>query len=274
MRWTDFDAVLFDMDGTLYREHAALPGADRLISHLRRINKRVACVTNNSANTSDELSARLAQMGVTMPAGDIFTACHAMVDVILRIGHEGGRTPRVFNFAGKALPRELGDRAELVSRPDQPCEVVAVGTHMRENAMPFDFDRSLVGLELLRHGAKLVIGCRDRVFPVVGGGVEFGSGSWGALFAFGAGVEESNMHYAGKPEATFFDALLNRIGVPPSRCVIIGDNLESDIRGGHDAGMKTALVLTGITSRDGADRAAVKPDAVFRDLDDLYDKFA
>ncbi len=83
MRFTDFDAILFDMDGTLYREHRALPGAAAAIARLRQRGQPFACVTNNSANTAQELAQRLATMGIVIPPAAIYTSCHAMVDWML-----------------------------------------------------------------------------------------------------------------------------------------------------------------------------------------------
>jgi NagD protein len=265
MRFTDFDAILFDMDGTLYREHHALPGAAEVVALLKQLGKPMACVTNNSANTAAELSQRLAKMGVAVPPEGIFTACHAMADEL----RTKWKRPRVFNFAGRALPVEMGGDAEWVDQLGEPCDVVAVGTHMRENATAFDFERSIIGLNLLKAGADLLVGCADRVFPIQGGGVEFGSGSWGTLFAFAANLPPQRVRYVGKPEASFFQSLGRRFGVDPKRCLIIGDNLESDISGGLNAGMTTALLLTGITRRGDLAQSPIQPHAVFEDLPEL-----
>lgn len=270
MRFSDFDAILFDMDGTLYREHHALPGAAEIFTHLQRTGRRAACVTNNSANSAQELSQRLAKMGVPVEPEAIYTACHAMADWL----RGRWRRPRLFNFAGHALQREMAEEAVFVERVDEACDVVAVGTHMRENAVPFDFERSLVGLNLLKRGAHLLVGCADRVFPIQGGGVEFGSGSWGTLFSFAANVSAERVRYVGKPEASFFHSLGHRLGVDPRRCLIVGDNLESDIRGGLAAGMATALVLTGITRRDEVAGSAFQPHAVFENLPDLIKRMS
>jgi 4-nitrophenyl phosphatase len=279
MHFADFDAILFDMDGTLYREHYALPGASAVIGHLREIGKPFACITNNSANTSEELSDRLASMKVDVPPDAIHTACHVMADWVRAFpvamaanaaatptGEK--RKPRVFNFAGHALPRVLGSDAIFVEQMDDACDIVAVATHMRENGIAFDFEQSLVGLNLLRRGAHLLVGCADRVFPIRGG-VEFGSGSLGVLFAFGAAVPPERIHHAGKPEPEFFRSLCRRMNVGSERCLILGDNLESYIQGGRGVGMKTALLLTGVTRRSDLESSEHQPDAVFEDLPHL-----
>jgi len=262
MRFSDFDAVFFDMDGTLYREHHALAGGAEVIDHLLSVGKPHACVTNNSANTTVELSRRLAKMSVNVPPVRIYTACNAMADWLRALGPN----PHVFNFAGNALPVELANGAVFVESVGQRCDAVAVGTHVRENATGFDFERSLVGLNLLKKGATLLVGCADRVFPIHGGGVEFGSGSWGMLFSFAANLPAEKVVHAGKPEPAFFRSLCRRYGVEPARCVIIGDNLESDIQGGLGVGMKTALLMTGVTTPSDLAASRIRPDVVFDDM--------
>lgn len=267
MKLTDFDAVLFDLDGTLYREDDALPGAAAAIARLQRDGIAYASVTNAGAKTHEQISDRLASMGIDMPPQRIYSAGRAMADLIL----QRWPTPRVVNFAGAALPVFLDGRATWVTSRDEPCDAVAITSHMRENNLPFDFEIALVGLHHLRRGASLVVGCCDRVFPIEGGGVEFGSGAWGQLFAFAAGLPDDRLHYAGKPEPGFFRSLLERLGVDARRCLMVGDNLDSDIRGAAGVGMSTALVLTGIATREDAGRAAVQPDAVYDDLPALLD---
>lgn len=259
MRLTDFDAILFDMDGTIYHEQHALPGAAAMISHLHDIDMPWACVTNNSANTSDELAARLRTMGIVIDPTHIHTAAHAMAQRIVALG-----ATRVFNFAGHALPTLL-DAVQWVDADDSAVDVVAVATHMRENDVGFDFDRALCALAHLRGGATLVVGCNDRVFPIAGG-VEFGSGAWAALFRFAADLPAERVAYCGKPQPGFFHGICKRLGVDPARCLLIGDNLEADIRGGRDAGMTTALLWSGVTRPGDLERSDVTPDLIHDDL--------
>ena len=77
--------------------------------------------------------------------------------------------------------------------------------------------------------------------------------------------------YTGKPERFFFEELCRRLGVAPSRCVLVGDNLESDIAGARGVGMRGVLVLTGVASRDDVSRAPadLRPDWVVSGLPDL-----
>ena len=116
--------------------------------------------------------------------------------------------------------------------------------------------------------AGLVIGCADRVY-MYDGLPEFGSGAWGALFAFAADVPRPKLHYAGKPDPEFFLHLCKRLGVRPGDCLLVGDNLESDVAGGLSVGMTVALVLTGVSTAAQVQRGPIKPHAVFADLREM-----
>ena len=189
--------------------------------------------------------------------------------------------PRVFNFAGDALQDELTGQAHFISLGDAEanadgkdlvCDVVAVGTHMRENAMAFEYDHALQGLAYLRQGAELLVGSPDRVY-MFDGKPEFGSGALGAMFQYGADLPRERVHYAGKPDPEFFLHLCERIGVQANRCLLIGDNLEADVAGGLSVGMTTALVLTGVATSAHVKESSIKPGFVFPDLMELLAAF-
>jgi 4-nitrophenyl phosphatase len=156
----------------------------------------------------------------------------------------------------------LDGRVRWVNRADEPCDVVICGVPLNVYATE---DRQRTALVLLRSGAALVAICADRVYPSPRG-IEFGVGAMAAMFAYAANVSPT---FCGKPERIFFTELCRRVGVRPERCVLVGDNLESDIAGAKGVGMATILTLSGIATRDDLERAAHQPDAVIRDLTDL-----
>jgi 4-nitrophenyl phosphatase len=75
----------------------------------------------------------------------------------------------------------------------------------------------------------------------------------------------------GKPERTVFELALATLGSSKENTAIVGDRLDTDILGGHNAGLTTILVLSGATNRQDADSAPVKPDLVFEDIRHLHE---
>jgi len=264
MRLTDFQAVLFDMDGTLYHDDHVLPGAVDTISYLEANHVPFACLTNAGWRTPGQLVERLASMGITLPSDRLYTAGQAVADWIL----SNWQSPRVCNFAGSALERLLDGKVQWVTQKDQPCDVVAVAGHMHAEGGQMNMPRALCALSHLRNGAQMVVTCRDRVYPVPDG-FAIGSGSVAAMFAYAANLPDDRVHYVGKPNPSFFKLLCERLGVEPAQCLLVGDNLESDIKGGLTTSMTTALVLSGVTTRPMLESSDIQPAYVFDDLADM-----
>jgi HAD superfamily hydrolase (TIGR01450 family) len=281
---SQYQAVLLDLDGTVYHEEHALPGAVELIRRLQREDRPYACLTNSTSSPA-RLAARLQRMGVGVDPAHIYTAASAACDYVLQrfgdpsaaavIGGESSSAPsrppihshpmpRVINLSAEGVEEMLNGEVTWVTDADAPCDAVIVGVPLNVYATE---DRRRAALVQLRRGAQLVAICADRVYPSPRG-LEFGVGAFAAMFAYAAGVTPV---FCGKPEALFFNELCRRLGVRAERCVLVGDNLESDIAGARGVGMKTILTLTGVATRADAENAAphLRPDAVVGSLADL-----
>ena len=78
----------------------------------------------------------------------------------------------------------------------------------------------------------------------------------------------SDLVFTGKPEPLIFRYALERLGTLPEETLVVGDNLETDIRGGRDAGMDTLLVFTGVTAPADCLSSEVRPTHALEDLRD------
>jgi 4-nitrophenyl phosphatase len=261
-----FAAVLLDLDGTVYYEEHPLPGAVELVSRLQRERRKFACLSN--ATTSPlRIMMRLKRMGIELDdVTHIYTAGAAACDyVMLRFAKDEAtgqlRRPRVYNLATEGVEEMLEGLVDWVQTFGEPCDAVIAGAP--SNVFATD-ERQRVALQLLRRGALLVGVCNDRVYPSPRG-LEFGSGALCAMLAYASGAEPV---FCGKPESIFFRTLCQRLDVEPAKCLLIGDNLESDVAGGKAMGMKTILTLTGVTRRRDVMQvsADVRPDDIVDDL--------
>ena len=281
-----FDAVLLDLDGTIYHEEHALPGAVELIRRFQAQGRKYACLTNSTSNP-ERISARLGRMGVKVDPAHIYTAAAAACDYVMeRFGAQSTRSPgppvgtgglgapaapppgaprpRVFNLSTEGVNDMLDGKVEWVNDDKAPCDAVICGVPVNVFATE---ERQRFAMIQLRKGAALVAICADRVYPSPRG-MEFGVGAMGAMMAYAANVTPV---FTGKPERFFFEELCRRLGVAPSRCVLVGDNLESDIAGAKGVGMRSVLLLTGVATREDVARvpAALRPDLVVPGLPDL-----
>ena len=255
--------MLLDLDGTIYHEDHALPGAIELIRQLQSRRQTFACLTN-STMSENFIVQRLSRMGLSMPADKVYTAAGATCDYVRNQFCADGRRGRVFNLATDAPHELLGTAVDWVDAMDEPCDAIIVGAPSNAFATP---DRQRIALSLARDGALIVGMCADRVYPSPRG-IEFGAGAMTTMLAY---ASNQTPVFCGKPERVFFAELCRRLAVDPQRCVIVGDNLESDIGGAKRLGMQTVLTLTGVARRRDLDglKSESMPDAVIDDLRSL-----
>ena len=257
---SQFDAVLLDLDGTIYHEDRVLPGAAELVARLEAMQVKYACLSN-SVSSPAEVRRRLTGMGIDIAEHHIYTAAAAAAELVL---DRYGPQPRVFNLATEGVQQMLEGRVRWVGGPGETCHAVIAGHPLCEYATE---PRLRYAVALLRGGAELVGICADRVYPSPRG-LELGSGAMCAMLAYAADVRPT---FCGKPEAEFFLNLCRRLDVRPERCVLIGDNVESDVAGARRVGMRTILTLTGVAQRGdlGELPADLRPDGVVADLTQL-----
>jgi HAD superfamily hydrolase (TIGR01450 family) len=258
--FSPYAAVLLDLDGTIYHDRHVLPGAAALVRRLHAECRKYACLSN-STESAPRLHARLATMGVDIPADHIFTAAHAAADYAL--AHFPPR-PRVFDLATQGLHEILEGRVTWVRNATDPCDCVICGAPANVYATE---DRQRVALYLLRAGARLIGICADRVYPSPRG-LEIGVGALAHMLAYAAGVTPT---FVGKPEPVFFEELCQHLDADPAQCILVGDNPETDIAGARHFGMKTILTLTGVITRADVERipANLTPDLIIPDLTHL-----
>jgi 4-nitrophenyl phosphatase len=259
-----YRAVLLDLDGTLYHEDDALPGGAALVRHLRERPIPFACLSNSTTSPA-RVIRRLATMGIDVVSEQIYTASVAAADYVLkRFGGPGTtRRPRIFNLATEGVQDILDGKVDWVSDGGE-CDAVIIGAP--SNAMATE-PRQRLALKLVRSGALPVGVCADRIYPSPRG-FEFGSGALTSMLCYAA---KAKPVYCGKPEEFFFHELCRRLDVSPGDCLLIGDNIESDIVGARRLGMRTILTLTGVSSRADALAAPVdyRPDSIVNDLTEL-----
>ncbi len=255
-----FDAVLIDLDGTVWHEEVALPGAIEFIARLQARGQKFAFVTNSGLSPA-RLRERLGRMGATVDDSHFYSAASASCDYVRQHFPKG---VRVFSVAGSACEELLSDHVEWVHDDIGDCAVVMSASLANKNATP---ERFQFAIRHILRGAAHVALCADRAYPTPRG-FEIGSGAVAAMLAFACGHQPI---YCGKPQRVFFEELCHHLGVAPSRCVLIGDNLEADVAGARQMGMKSVVPLTGLTTREmlKANALGLVPDHVVESLAEL-----
>jgi glycerol 3-phosphatase-2 len=258
--FSKFQAVLLDLDGTICYEDEPLPGAIALLRRLLADGKIVGCPTNSTQSPA-RLVTRLSAMGVGLPAERIFTAAQAAVEYCLK---QFGPRPRIFNLATEGVADMLQARADQVDSANEACDAVIIGNPQCVWATR---PRMSAAVQLLRKGAACVGICDDRVYPSPRG-LEIGSGATTRMLAYAGNCQPL---FFGKPQTIFFENACRKLNAEPGKCILVGDNLESDIAGAKGVGMATILSLTGVARRKDVEAlpSHLRPDWIVENLTEL-----
>ena len=249
-----FAGLILDMDGVLYRGERALPGARELSPALRANGISFILLTNNATLTSEEFSAKLSRMGISVPPDAILTSAGATAIYMSEHYPEGGGVTVIGSTSLLATVTGMPGFRPEGWQPD----FVVVGLDLK-----FNYDALQRACSAIRRGAHFIATNADATLPVEGGEQWPGAGSIVAAVKTCAGVAPIVI---GKPERHMADMALELLELSAEQVLCVGDRLETDILLGARAGIPTALLLTGVASREDVAGAEAAPDYIFEDL--------
>jgi HAD superfamily hydrolase (TIGR01458 family) len=223
-------ALVLDMEGVLHVDWDPLPGAADAVRGLAGAGTELAVLTNTTGHTRASIAERLGEMGIPIPADRIVTAASATAAHLRE--HAAGP---VYALLEPAALEELAG-VELVSSPAD-AEVIVLGGPDRRWTYPAMNEI----FRALHRGASLVAMHRNRWWTTSSGP------------ALDAGMYVSGLEYAtgvratviGKPSPAIFETACALAGAEPAAAMMVGDDLESDLRPAAALGMATCLVRTG-----------------------------
>jgi NagD protein len=264
-----YDAYLFDFDGTVTLGDALLPTARETIGRLRELGRRVLFLSNNPTRTHADYAARLTRLGLPTAAQDVVNSSLVMVD-FLRRTMPGAR---LFVVGEASLRGELAAAGfTLIDEMAGPDSVARLTAAAQVDAVIASFDRTFsyarlqFAFDAIRAGARFFATNSDRYCPTPDGGQPDAAAMIAAIEAATNTLVEV---IVGKPSPVMAAAALARLDVPPQRCLMTGDRLETDVLFGLNAGMAAALTLTGATDRAILAASPIRPTYVLRQLSDL-----
>ncbi|MDR5709729.1 MAG: HAD-IIA family hydrolase [Armatimonadota bacterium] len=260
VRWLKaIRGVVLDLDGVVYRGETPLPGAVAFLEHLRRTGLPFVFATNNATRIPEQYAERLARMGIPVTPAQVVTSASVAAEYLRTRVRPG--TP-VYAIGGEGLRSALREAGMVLSEDPEGVAFVVVGLDVE-----FTYAKLRAACRAIRRGAGFVATNRDPVLPV-GEDLWPGAGSLVAAIEVATGKAPVVL---GKPEPPLLEAALRRLGVPAAEALMIGDQLGTDIAGGVRMGMRTVLVLSGV-SRE-AEEGGVRPDLVVEDLADLLSRW-
>lgn len=238
-----YDHVLLDLDGCIWVQDTVIPGSPEALSEMRAAGKRVAFLTNDARRSPEEYVRKLWALGIRASLEEIVPVGAAIQFAL------AGRLPgaTAYVIGAPAIFRhvsESGHRIVNGTEEASTADVVVVAEHD-----DFDYDELRDATQAALAGAEIIAAGRDRTYPAA-------DGEWPGTGAIVAALEYATKRTArvvGKPDPTMFRTALDRLGA--GRALMVGDRLDSDLTGAASVGIDCAIVLSGVTTREQAERA-------------------
>ena len=257
-----YEGYVFDLDGTIYLGDELLPGAERLILKLRELGKRVIFLSNNPTKDPEMYAEKLTDLGLETPTDEIVNTVVTMTQWLLQ-NHPDATVYPISEEPLKNSLREAG--IEMSENPEEIDIVIASydrGFEYRKLQIAFD-------AIWFHKRARLVTTNPDRYCPFPGGrGEPDAAAIVGAIEGCTGAKCEVNV---GKPDPIMLETIMGVVGLDAEDCVMTGDRLYTEIRMALDAGMPSAVVLTGETTAGDLDGESEEnlPDYVLDRIDRL-----
>ena len=244
-----YDAFLFDAYGVLVHAGGALPGARELLSRLNRDGRTWFVVTNDASKLPATAAVRFQRFGLPVDADRILTSGMLLGPFFAAHALRGCRCAVLGPPDSAHYVEEAGG---VVAPPDEPFDVLVIGD---ESGFPF-LDWADAALSSLFRSidagrpVRLVVPNPDLIYPGAGG-FGFAAGTMANMFEGALALRypsRTDLRFArlGKPNAPIFEDAVRRAGT--ARVVMIGDQLETDIKGARAAGLDAVWIETGVTA--------------------------
>jgi HAD superfamily hydrolase (TIGR01450 family) len=246
---------VFDLDGCVWTGDVLMPGAADVLALLREQGRRVCFLTNNSRARAQTLQAKLEGLGVQAATHEVLTPLEILGEVITaRVG-----IARVLAIGGPELEQAILDGGHSLVPVDRFREatVVVVG-----NDFALSYERLTAAARAAAAGAAFLTPNIDPRLPLEDGEFLPGCGAIAEAVATAAGVRPLVI---GKPEPPLFELALRRMGVTETEAVMVGDSVDSDVRGARRVGM-TAVLFAPAGGPDGVAHYMVRSMAQLRKL--------
>jgi NagD protein len=250
---------LIDMDGVIYRGSEAIPGAAEFIRHLQDERIPYLFLTNNSSYTGLDVVVKLRKFGIDTSVDHVYTSALATAEFV-RTQRPNG-TAYVIGEGG--LLNALNDVNYAISRESPDYVIVGEGRVL-------NYEMVEAAHRMIAQGAQLISTNADTWCPT-DNGPRPGCGAIVALLESATGRKA---YHVGKPNPFMMRAARKEIGLRTDEVIMVGDTMETDIRGASDLGFQSILVLTGSSTRESLREFPFSPTRVVESIADLVPEMA
>ena len=268
---SDLELFIFDMDGVIYRGNEPIEYAIKTIDKLNNLNKQIAFFTNNSTLTKSDYVIKLSKMGINCKKEQIFTSSTISAKSISEkfdskttafVVGEKGIIKALEENNIQVLNREYKSE-EIMTNQDITCSLVIAGLDRK-----LTYNKLAAATQLISRGAVFYATNDDSTLPDKVGFLP-GAGTIINAISTASGIRP--LETFGKPSPVGISLILKQTGISPSKAIMIGDRPETDILCAKNAGINSALVLTGVISENNISNISPQnmPDFIIKDLGKL-----
>jgi HAD superfamily hydrolase (TIGR01458 family) len=237
--------VLFDLDGVLYVGSCAIEGAVEAVTRIRASGMSCRFVTNTSTLSLASLQQKINALGFSIPANEIISAPQA---TLLYLKRQHDPVCRLL------LTEDVKKDFKELRQSDTAADYIVVG----DIGDAWSYPLLNQVFNCLVNGAKLIAIHKNRFWQTEHG-LQMDIGGFIDGLEYASGVKAMII---GKPSPDFFQIALDDMGLKPDEVAIIGDDIDVDVGGGQQAGLKGILVRTGKYRQSYAEASAVRPDLI------------
>jgi HAD superfamily hydrolase (TIGR01450 family) len=256
-RFPHLKSIILDMDGVLWRDKESIGNLPDIFRRISDLDLKVILATNNATKNVSEYLEKLSGYGVTLESWQVITSAIACGIYLKEKYPAGGK---LYIIGTSSLVSTLESYGFQSAKDGEPVLAVVAGLD-RE----FNYSKLRNATVQIYKGALFVGTNPDRTFPTPEGLVP-GAGSILAAIQAATYVEPT---IAGKPSPLLYSIAMERLQTSPQETIAVGDRFDTDIAGGQRAGMRTALLLSGVESSDNSAAWVPEPDIIAGDLADL-----
>lgn len=266
--FTNIRALIIDMDGVLWHGQNAMPGLVEFFQALDELKIAFILATNNASSTPDQYVKKLAEMGVTVNKNQILTSGIATAlylsekvnpanTRVFVVGEEGATQPLIDQGFTLTALYEVNKDSDIVKKG---ADFVVCG---KDHTLTWD--KLATATLNIRAGAQFIGTNGDTTLPTELG-ITHGNGAILAALEVATGVKPTII---GKPEPIMYQQALALLNAEPTATVAIGDRLDTDILGAVRTGIRSVMVLTGVSTQDDLKDSDFQPTWVMSDIGEL-----
>ncbi|MCL4275439.1 MAG: HAD-IIA family hydrolase [Anaerolineales bacterium] len=256
---TNIKAIILDMDGVIWKSDAPIGDLPAIFKRIRERGLKFVFATNNGTKTPEEYQRKLADLGVEIEAPQVVTSA---IGIAFLLAQKHPRGTKIFMIGEDGIRSALEEKGFEILGVDRAPEAEAVVMGIDRG---INFQKIAEATLLVRAGRPFYTTNTDRTFPTPRGEIP-GSGAWLSVITTATGIQAT---VAGKPFPFLMELSLERLGTRKEETLVVGDRLETDIAAGQSVGCPTALVLSGVSTKQEAEAWNPAPDMIAESLSEL-----